>query len=140
MVSYSAREKLDKTSRMNYAKVYTVEHNVKVYFIGEIYSKDWNILVEDYNRINKLDGDMPRTSESYGVSYSSGQVSYSPSYGHATTQSYGITSPYVPGTSPSFDSGAASSYVPRQAYQPHPETETEGQSHKYDRTLYDDDG
>ena len=33
----TARDKLAKESRINYAKVYTVEHNTKVHFIGEIH-------------------------------------------------------------------------------------------------------
>ncbi|TVY18997.1 hypothetical protein LARI1_G004116 [Lachnellula arida] len=32
----TARDKLDPASRVNYAKIYTVEHNVKVQFIGRI--------------------------------------------------------------------------------------------------------
>jgi hypothetical protein len=30
------RDKLDVTSRINYAKVYTIEYNVKVHFIGKV--------------------------------------------------------------------------------------------------------
>lgn len=33
---YTPREKLDEASRINYAKVYTVEYNVKVLFIGKV--------------------------------------------------------------------------------------------------------
>ena len=36
----SPRDKLDPTSRVNYAKIYTVEHNVKVHFIGRIADND----------------------------------------------------------------------------------------------------
>jgi hypothetical protein len=32
----SSRDKLDRSSRVNYAKIYTVEHNLKVGFIGWI--------------------------------------------------------------------------------------------------------
>ena len=34
------RDKLDKYSHVNYAKLYTVEHNVKVQFIGQIADTD----------------------------------------------------------------------------------------------------
>lgn len=44
------RHKLDKMSRLNYAKLYTIEHNVKVWFIGHI-SKDWERQVKwDYDQ------------------------------------------------------------------------------------------
>jgi hypothetical protein len=41
--------KLDYASRVNYAKVYTVEHNVKVFFIGAIAHSSQQQLVSDYN-------------------------------------------------------------------------------------------
>ena len=40
---FKADQKLDPLSRLNYAKLYTVEHNVKVFFIGRVaknYEKD----------------------------------------------------------------------------------------------------
>jgi hypothetical protein len=40
VVPNSPREKLDPASRVNYAKIYTVEHNVKVAFIGHIAESD----------------------------------------------------------------------------------------------------
>jgi hypothetical protein len=44
------RHKLDKMSRLNYAKLYTIEHNVKVWFIGHI-SKEWERQVKwDYDQ------------------------------------------------------------------------------------------
>lgn len=49
------RESLDLSSRLNYAKVYTVEHNVKVCFIGRIHSKSENQFVSDFNSINSID-------------------------------------------------------------------------------------
>jgi hypothetical protein len=33
----SPKDKLDKASRVNYSKIYTIEHNLKVCFIGEIH-------------------------------------------------------------------------------------------------------
>lgn len=35
-------EKLAKESRINYAKLVTVEHNVRVFFIGRIVPEDWD--------------------------------------------------------------------------------------------------
>ncbi|KAH7348833.1 hypothetical protein BKA65DRAFT_477215 [Rhexocercosporidium sp. MPI-PUGE-AT-0058] len=42
-------QKLDTTSRVNYAKVYTVEHNVKVFFIGALTRNAQAQLGADYN-------------------------------------------------------------------------------------------
>ena len=47
------REKLDRAARLNYAKLYTIEHNVKVWFIGKVASKFEKQLIDDYNKINK---------------------------------------------------------------------------------------
>jgi hypothetical protein len=43
------REKLEKESRVNYAKIYTVEHNVKVRFIGHIAPASVEIFMSDFN-------------------------------------------------------------------------------------------
>lgn len=44
--------KLTEWSRLNYAKVYTVEYNVKVWFIGKINPESEARLVADYNVIH----------------------------------------------------------------------------------------
>jgi hypothetical protein len=54
MISDNPRDKLDPNSRMNYAKVYTVEHNVKVLFIGRIAPKYEQQVVIDYNHIHSI--------------------------------------------------------------------------------------
>lgn len=46
----SARDQLDSLSRLNYAKIYTVEYNVKVCFIGQIHEKSMKYFVRDFNR------------------------------------------------------------------------------------------
>jgi hypothetical protein len=56
MVPDNPRERLDPASRMNYAKLYTVEHNVKVYFIGQIHLKYERQLEDDYLRIHGFAG------------------------------------------------------------------------------------
>lgn len=43
------RDVLDPASRLNYAKIYTVEYNVKVCFIGEIHKTSVKYFVRDYN-------------------------------------------------------------------------------------------
>lgn len=43
------RYPLDDASRLNYNKVYTVEHNVKVHFIGTVAKRSQHQVVTDYN-------------------------------------------------------------------------------------------
>lgn len=43
------RDKLEKESRINYAKIYTVEHNVKVHFIGHVDPKFQHKFVTDFD-------------------------------------------------------------------------------------------
>jgi len=43
------RDQLDPTSRLNYAKIYTVEYNVKVSFIGKIHKNSMKSFSRDYN-------------------------------------------------------------------------------------------
>ncbi|ESZ94921.1 hypothetical protein SBOR_4713 [Sclerotinia borealis F-4128] len=45
----ASRERLQAASRLNYAKVYTVEHNVKVWFIGKLTKESESHVVTDYN-------------------------------------------------------------------------------------------
>ncbi|KAM0254268.1 hypothetical protein ACHAQJ_006958 [Trichoderma viride] len=42
-------EKLSKESRVNYSKLVTVEHNVKVFFIGSIMYSDWELVSDAVN-------------------------------------------------------------------------------------------
>lgn len=52
IVTKNPRHKLADTSRLNYAKTYTVEYNVKVWFIGNV-DKDymWH-LITDFNQVH----------------------------------------------------------------------------------------
>jgi hypothetical protein len=43
-------EKIAKESRVNYSKLVTIEHNVKVFFIGRVYTDDFWIV---QNAVNK---------------------------------------------------------------------------------------
>jgi hypothetical protein len=36
VIANNSRHKLDRASRVNFAKIYTVEHNMKVLFIGNL--------------------------------------------------------------------------------------------------------
>lgn len=53
----SPRHQLDLTSRLNYAKVYTVEHNIKVSFIGKIHKDSIGEFYAAYKRINSMSDD-----------------------------------------------------------------------------------
>lgn len=53
MIPDNERDKLDPFSRINYAKVYTVEHNVKVNFIGKIAAKYEQVVTVDYNNTHR---------------------------------------------------------------------------------------
>lgn len=44
-------ETLDDMSRINFAKVYTVEHNVKAYDFGDVVSRDRHLLREQYREV-----------------------------------------------------------------------------------------
>lgn len=44
------KDRLDPASRINYAKIYTVEHNVKCVFIGSIDPNHRQRVVEEYNK------------------------------------------------------------------------------------------
>jgi len=46
-----ARGNLAPASRVNYSKVYTVEHNVKVWFIGRIHKDSVATFFEDFKLI-----------------------------------------------------------------------------------------
>jgi hypothetical protein len=45
------RDKLVPESRVNYAKVYTIEHNVKVWFIGKIEKQNLNRFIKAFDNI-----------------------------------------------------------------------------------------
>ncbi|KFZ08885.1 hypothetical protein V502_09088 [Pseudogymnoascus sp. VKM F-4520 (FW-2644)] len=50
----SPRHTLDSMSRINYAKIYTVEHNVMVSFIGRVHADSFRTLKGDYLKINHI--------------------------------------------------------------------------------------
>ncbi|RFU35538.1 hypothetical protein B7463_g774, partial [Scytalidium lignicola] len=50
----SDRHMLDKASRINYSKVYTVEHNVKVSFIGTVETSFMPQFMANYHKVNDI--------------------------------------------------------------------------------------
>ena len=62
--------KLDSMSRLNYAKLYTVEHNVKVFFIGKIAKNYEQKVVDAYNATHPTLPDRPdQTAETTDVTF-----------------------------------------------------------------------
>lgn len=83
MEASSPRHKLDRASRLNYAKIYTVEHNVKVWFIGEVHQESCEHLVADYNEMhplltaptsNSISEDAPYDETPYQEEYARGDI------------------------------------------------------------------
>jgi len=53
VIPRTARDKLERDSRVNYAKLYTVEHNVKVSFIGHLASQSEGSFMMDFSRVQR---------------------------------------------------------------------------------------
>jgi hypothetical protein len=51
----SPEEKLDLESRVNYAKVYTIEHNIRVCFIGKIHANSRATFDTDFKVVDNED-------------------------------------------------------------------------------------
>jgi hypothetical protein len=49
VTSKSPRDKLEADSRVNYGKIYTVEHNVKVLFIGKLAKESERTFMADFD-------------------------------------------------------------------------------------------
>jgi hypothetical protein len=52
-------EKMDKMSRVNFAKIYTVEHNVKVYDFGQVHRDDEVHLIANFQAVWNITGGLP---------------------------------------------------------------------------------
>lgn len=53
----SPRHELEPSSRLNYAKIYTVEHNIKVSFIGKIHKDSIDEFYAAYARVDAMTDD-----------------------------------------------------------------------------------
>lgn len=94
MVPSSPQTQLHASSRLNYSKVYTIEYNVKVRFIGHIHPNSGHLVVASYNEIHQAinpfasstEPNIPPPVQSYPAHnnyYSTNQSSYTPSYGQS---------------------------------------------------------
>lgn len=50
MIMRQDSEKLSKESRVNYSKLVTIEHNIKVFFIGSVLASDYSLVAEAVNQ------------------------------------------------------------------------------------------
>lgn len=50
MIMRQDSEKLSKESRVNYSKLVTIEHNIKVFFIGSVLATDYSLVAEAVNQ------------------------------------------------------------------------------------------
>ncbi|KAL3424947.1 hypothetical protein PVAG01_04228 [Phlyctema vagabunda] len=73
----SDNHKLDPNSRLNYAKLYTVEHNVKVVFIGAVMDEYHQLVRDDYNRTHNIlsSYSLPTRNIDQDTSYAGGAAS-----------------------------------------------------------------
>lgn len=106
---YEPHHKLERASRLNYAKVYTVEYNVKVWFIGEIHPDSERHLITDYNSSHpplraRNDPPPPRTSQTELLVNQTNDTGYSTTGGTGYSQQqqqrhqHSSSSLYVPNT------------------------------------------
>jgi hypothetical protein len=114
VIPSSPREKLDPMSRINYSKVYTVEHNVKICIVGQVSGKYEQQLTTDYNNTHRPLPDRPHppdiTDDDFGheegsnrgyfqslmpntADYSSSTSTYSPAQSAWSPPTYAVTSP-----------------------------------------------
>jgi hypothetical protein len=78
---YNQKEKLDPKSRINYAKVYTIEYNVKVYFVGKVHPEYLHRVIGDYqNTVHPQPSQNPAYAPSYGSSEAPQNTGYTPTY------------------------------------------------------------
>jgi hypothetical protein len=83
--------KLDPLSRLNYAKIYTVEHNVKVLFIGRVAKNYEQEVIQAFNEANPPLGPSPHA-------YRPDTPEQITSYSQQTEPSYPIAMPMPAGS------------------------------------------
>lgn len=84
----SKDHKLDPISRLNYTKLYTVEHNVKIQFIGRVSTSSESWLRADYDAAHRpLSTFQPATShfENEAFTYDPGFINQQPQFTPMTT-------------------------------------------------------
>jgi hypothetical protein len=137
MIPRNPREKLDMASRLNYAKVYTVEHNVKVLLIGKISSKNVKHLVKTFNEINMVSQPSKYYDAQPVPSLSPSGSTTQPLSGPYPAASASLPRTYGPvqSAAPYMSDGSSN---PRQHYPSQSEPDTESQPPQYDGSLYEE--
>jgi len=115
MIPSSERHKLDDASRLNYAKIYTVEHNVKVQFVGHIDRKHEQQVVTEYNKTHILADRPTYEDETPAETYEHTQ-GVDPIY-PAAVDANSNRNPQMPYSTPSSFFPVSSSYQASPAYQ-----------------------
>jgi hypothetical protein len=141
---YSPEHLLEPASRLNYAKVYTVEYNAKVWFIGEIHeSSEW-LLTAAYNEVHpplRPRGNPPPGPLGYPLTASSSSSQYPSQYAGPYvpapfTSNTQTTAPTNSAWQPTYTSNiATSSWDPQTSSTPY---RGEGSSHQ--QTVYQGGG
>ncbi|KIN07470.1 hypothetical protein OIDMADRAFT_47376 [Oidiodendron maius Zn] len=141
MVPHNPRTKLDKMSRLNYAKVYTVEHNVKVCFIGEVTGKHLRRLLDDHQRITRVDSSYYDNTGSDSFTQVYDDSSLHGSYPSVPAAEPRTTAELYDIALTPLDEPYASSFQPedsQQGYSANPEAGADDHSHQYDGSLYEE--
>ncbi|KAI9640506.1 hypothetical protein NHQ30_011252 [Ciborinia camelliae] len=152
----SPRDHLDPASRINYAKVYTVEYNVKVWFIGRIDRNSESTVKTSYNEANPplslstqtstassyRTDNSTYSSSSYALpSISSNASSYPTTSGHGNTisrsmPSYNSGYNTSSGSSNLYDSYGSTRQIPSTQYIPPSNPSSSNPSSQYTPSQY----
>jgi uncharacterized C2H2 Zn-finger protein len=133
-----ASHKLDPHSRLNYAKVYTVEHNVKVLFIGRVARNYEQEVIRAFNQANPPIGPSlhcyrPDTPE-HDFSHAEGATPSYPTMPMTTSSSW-----HPSGSPQSSSSGPGPQpYTHPDVYSSQPQTIYAGQQQQSENQMYDD--
>jgi hypothetical protein len=115
------RHRLYGASRLNYAKTYTVEHNVKVWFIGKIARDSERQIRTDYNRIHpplEIKGVRPSDTPSDTYQHAGSVTDYTTGGGSSASADYYSGSSSSSGTYYGRSSNAATATYPSSSYGP----------------------
>jgi hypothetical protein len=86
--------KLDRASRLNYAKVYTIEYNVKVKFIGKIHPDSSPKVVANYNELHPPISQFRNSNYNGGSNSGYGGSQSGGGYGGGSGSGYGGASSF----------------------------------------------
>jgi hypothetical protein len=79
IIANSRQEKLDSASRINYAKIYTIDHNLKAYDFGEVDSSYYERFIDQYDAVQdelKIKARRARRSSTSKSQHAERQVSF----------------------------------------------------------------